>query len=58
MGRVFTNHMGNYRTSRGKRSLSAHQKQIRFFVRLSVVICTLLVAVLFWLLSRPSFMPH
>jgi hypothetical protein len=38
--------------------LSGHQKQIRFFTRLSVVICTLFAVALFWLLSRNSFITH
>ena len=50
--------MGNHNTRRPKRSLSLHQKQIRFFIGLSVSICTLLAILFFWLLSRLSYSPR
>jgi hypothetical protein len=40
---------------RRKRSLSAHQKQMRFFTGLFLFICFLLAVALFWLLNQPSF---
>jgi len=48
--------MSRYLLAPRKRSLSAHQKQIRFFTRLAMVICSLLALVVFWLLSRPSYL--
>jgi hypothetical protein len=42
---------------RGKPSLSPHQKQIRFFIGLFVVVCTLLAILFFWLVNRSSFIP-
>ncbi|MFZ0828006.1 MAG: hypothetical protein WAO02_11340 [Verrucomicrobiia bacterium] len=50
--------MAYRRTHRGKQGLSAHQKQIRFFVGLSVLLSALLAMGFFWLLSRPTFLPH
>jgi hypothetical protein len=50
--------MGNHHTRRGKPSLSLHQKQIRFFIGLSVGICALFAIVFFWLVNRPGFIPH
>jgi hypothetical protein len=50
--------MGNHHTRRGKPSLSEYQKQIRFFIGLSVGICALIAIVFFWLLSRAGFVPH
>jgi hypothetical protein len=50
--------MGNHHIRRGKSSLSKHQKQIRFFIGLFVVICTVLAIVFFWLVNRSSFIPH
>jgi hypothetical protein len=52
--KIMTNHVAR----RQKRSLSLHQKQIRFFIGLSVGICALLAIVFFWLVSRSSFIPH
>jgi hypothetical protein len=43
---------------RGKRSLSAHQKQMRFFTGLSLFLCFLVTVVLFWLLNQPSYAMH
>jgi hypothetical protein len=42
-------HRAQYRR---KPELSPHQKQIRFFTRLSVVLCSLLTLALFWLVNR------
>lgn len=50
--------MGHHHTRRGKPSLSEHQKQIRFFIGLSVGICALVAIVFFWLVSRAGFIPH
>ena len=50
--------MGNNHARRPKRSLSLHQKQIRFFIGLSVGICTLLAILFVWLLSRFSYFPR
>jgi len=50
--------MAHQTTRRRKPVLSDHQKQIRFFTRLSVVICSLFAVALFWLLSRTSFITH
>jgi len=38
-----------------KRSLSAHQRQIRFFTSLCVLAITLLTALVFWLINAPDF---
>ena len=38
-----------------KRNLSAHQKQIRFFIGLSIVIIIVVTTWVFWLLNRPKF---
>jgi hypothetical protein len=38
-----------------KRNLSAHQKQIRFFIGLSIVIIIVVTTLIFWLLCRPKF---
>jgi len=35
-----------------KRSLSLHQKQMRFFTGLSVLFISLLTALLFWMMGR------
>ena len=45
-------------TRRRKLELSDHQKQIRFFTRLSVVICSSVVFVFFWFMSRSNFITH
>jgi hypothetical protein len=45
-------------TCRKKPYLSEHQKQIRILTGLSVVICAVLAVVFFWLMTRPSFLPH
>jgi len=45
---------GNYNTRKMKRSLSLHQKQIRFFIGLSIVVCFLAVVLFFWLLNWSS----
>jgi hypothetical protein len=45
-------------TRRRKPVLSEHQKQIRFFTRLSVVLCALFALALLWLLNRTSFITH
>jgi len=50
--------MGNRPNRRIKPSLSIHQKQIRFFIGLSVVVSTLIVILIFWLLNRQSFIPR
>jgi hypothetical protein len=50
--------MINHVVRRQKRSLSWHQKQIRFFIGLSVGICALLAIAFFWLVNRLSFIPH
>jgi len=41
-----------------RRKLSAHQRQIRFFIALSIVIIILATTLIFWLLSRPKFSTH
>jgi len=38
--------------------LSEHQKQIRFFTRVSVILCSLLTLAVFWLISRTGSVPH
>jgi hypothetical protein len=38
-----------------KRSLSAHQKQMRFFTVMALVGCGLLTGGLFWFLNHPGF---
>jgi len=43
---------------RNKRSLSAHQKQMRFFTGLSLFLCMLLAAAIFWLLNQPAYAMH
>lgn len=47
--------MSNRVVRRRKPVLSEHQKQIRFFTRLSLVICCLFTFAFFWFLNRPSF---
>jgi hypothetical protein len=47
--------MGHHHTHREKPSLSLHQKKIRFFIVLFVVICTLFAIAFFWLVSRLNF---
>jgi hypothetical protein len=42
---------------REKRNLSPHQKQIRFFIGLSLFIIISLTILLFWLANR-GFAPH
>jgi hypothetical protein len=37
---------------RRKPALTGHQKQIRFFTRVSVVLCSLLTFAVFWLVNR------
>jgi hypothetical protein len=46
------NNMSNQVVHRRKRSLSAHQKQMRFFTALAIVGCGLLAGGLFWLLNQ------
>jgi hypothetical protein len=43
---------------REKRNLSPHQKQIRFFIGLSLFIIIALTILLFWLANRSSFGIH
>jgi hypothetical protein len=43
---------------RRKPILSEHQKQIRFFIGLSVGLCVLFAISFFWLLNRLDFIPH
>jgi len=50
--------MSQFAIQRRKRSLSAHQKQMRFFTGLAVMACSLVAAVFFWYLSRPGFVIH
>lgn len=45
-------------TYRRKPILSEHQKQIRFFIGLSVSLCTLFAVVFFWLVGRLTSIPH
>ncbi|MDR3460397.1 MAG: hypothetical protein P4N60_23455 [Verrucomicrobiae bacterium] len=47
--------MSNQVAPRRKRSLSAHQKQMRFFTGLALTGCAVLAAALFWYLNRPGF---
>ncbi|MDR3457705.1 MAG: hypothetical protein P4N60_09680 [Verrucomicrobiae bacterium] len=50
--------MSHHATRRRKVPLSAHQKQIRFFTRLSVVLCSLLTLAIFWLANHTSLIPR
>ena len=43
---------------RRKRSLSPHQKQMRFFLGLSLVTLIVFFTMIFWLLNRPLFIAH
>jgi hypothetical protein len=52
--KIMTSHV----VRRQKRSLSPHQKQIRFFIRLSVGVCALLAIAFFWLMNRSGAFPH
>ena len=38
-----------------KRNLSPHQKQIRFFTGMFLVVIIVVTTLIFWLLSRPDF---
>ena len=38
-----------------KRNLSPHQKQIRFFTGMFLVVIIVVTTLVFWLLSRPDF---
>jgi hypothetical protein len=49
------NAMSSRRTQKRKSTLSAHQKEIRFFTLLSVFTGILLFAAFFWLLNWPGF---
>ena len=46
------------RAFRQKRSLSLHQKQMRFLTGLSLVVGILIVIAVFWLVNRPGFVFH
>jgi hypothetical protein len=48
--------MPYYPIRRRKRSLSEHQKQIRFWTGLSMTMSVLLFAVFFWYLNRQDFL--
>lgn len=56
--RIVENVMSHHATRRRKVPLSAHQKQIRFFTRLSVVLCSLLTLAIFWLANHTSLIPR
>jgi len=43
---------------RRKPMLSPHQKQIRFFTRMSVFICALLTVAIFFFVNRPIAITH
>jgi hypothetical protein len=53
----FMGNMGNHNIRRGKPYLSEHQKQIRFFIRLFMVISVLLALAIFVLLNWSNFRP-
>jgi hypothetical protein len=63
---VFANDAGgrqnkimSHRANRSrKRSPSAHQKQIRFFIGLFVFLIIVVTALIFWLTNRPVFAVH
>jgi len=44
--------MGFRKEKKFKKNLSAHQKQIRFFTRLCLVIIILATTLIFWLVNR------
>jgi hypothetical protein len=50
--------MANNSTRRRKPDLSAHQKQMRFFTRLSVFMGFVFIAAIFWLVNRSSLGRH
>jgi|GEM_PF-5786439 hypothetical protein len=50
--------MPSRRTQKRKPTLSAHQREIRFFTRLSVFAGILLFGAFFWFLNRPGFHTH
>jgi hypothetical protein len=50
--------MANFNPRRGKPYLSEHQKQIRFFIRLSIGLSLLLALAIFLLLNWSSFSPR
>jgi hypothetical protein len=50
--------MDNLNTIRRKRSLSLHEKQMRFFTVLSVVVCAVVMVALLWLLNWAGLAAH
>ena len=48
----------SYTGRRRKLVLSLHQKQMRFFTRLSVVVYSLSTLALLWFLNRPGLVGH
>ena len=56
--RIVENVMPNNAIRRPKPELSGHQKQIRFFTRLSVILCSLITFAVFWLVNRSGPGPH
>jgi hypothetical protein len=50
--------MSDHRIHSKKRSLSPHQKQIRAWTALSVVVGFLFAAAVLWLVNRQSFSAH
>lgn len=50
--------MSNHANPSRKRALSDHQKQMRFFTGLAIIVSFLIMGVLFWLVNRPVFNTH
>ena len=50
--------MTSHTIYRRKPFLSLHQKQMRFFTGLSVIVCTVVVFALFWGVNRLSYILH
>jgi hypothetical protein len=50
--------MSHHSTHRRKPELSGHQKQIRFFTRMAIILCSLLTLGAFWLANRPVHIVH
>jgi hypothetical protein len=50
--------MPHHAKRRRKPELSGHQKQIRFFTRLLVVLCSLLTLAVFWFVNHTGPIRH
>jgi hypothetical protein len=56
--RIVENVMRNHATRRRKPELSGHQKQIRFFTRVCVVLCSLVTLAVLWVVNHAGPVHH